>query len=306
MADTAVSANDVPQKAPASKGFFGRYQSEIILVGLTIYVIILGVATLDELFELGIFPPELDKQVNTHIAALRDPAAAPEAKKTADAALMDIGHFAVRQLILELKHPDMRAKAADLLKRICADLDLEGQAKNTVNKKLGSRDPKEREAGAWELVEIGHWGLAAQIEGLGHIRDDIRRTLPRVIAQTTAEYFGSDPWQFEQDEAVAKAVVSNLAVYPVDQAAAQLGAVKQAAIPVLMEGLLDINEGARQKSAQLLEKLTGQKLEPELGKWQEWNQKRWQKWLEERKGKLGFGENYKRWKLWYRMNKDHL
>jgi len=310
MADTAASTSGVSQQtgqneASQKRGFFKRYQSEIILVGLTIYVIILGVATVDELFDLGIFPPELDKQISSHIAVLRDPSATPEAKKKADAALMDIGHFAIRQLIIELKHPDMKAKAADLLKRICAELDLEGQAQRTVER-LGDRDPKERKKAAWELVEIGHWGLDAQIKGLGHIRDDIRRQLPRIVAQTASEYFGSNPWQFEKDEAKAKNIVSNLAAYSADQAASQLSPIKEAAIPVLMDGLLDMNETVRAKSAQVLAKLTGQKLGTELAKWQQWNEKRWHKWLEENKGKLGFGDDYERWKLWYRMNKDHL
>lgn len=43
--------------------FIKKHEGEILLGALVLYVIVLGVATIDEVFDLGYFPPPLEKQV---------------------------------------------------------------------------------------------------------------------------------------------------------------------------------------------------------------------------------------------------
>lgn len=293
------------QAAEAAKaGFFSRYKGEILLVGMTIYVLILGVATVDELFDLGIFPPELEKQIAGHIEALRT--GDETAKKNAETQLLDIGHFALRQLIAELKTDDLKLKSADLLGKICADLDLDGQAARTVEK-LGDRDAKVREQSEWELVEIGHFGLAAQVKALTHIREDIRLRMPRIITQTTSFYFGGDPWLFEERDADAVKAVRNLANPSLCEGArSELMQIGHFAKPALLEGLRSVSPDVRQRSAEILAKVFEQNLGSDYAKWEESNAKWWQNWYEKHKDTLGFGSSHRKWKLWYRMNKDHL
>ena len=161
----------------------------LLIGGLTLYVVVLGVATVDELFDLGIFPPELDRQIRVHIKNLEssDPLVRAEAEKQ----LVEIGHFAIKLLIKGMHKETLRAKCAELLTKIVDDLDLQSQCKNTINR-LGDRNPRVRKKAAWELYEIGPYAITALIEGLSHVREDVRHQIRPILKEITGQDFESD------------------------------------------------------------------------------------------------------------------
>lgn len=280
-----------------------RGWDRLLTIALAAYVLVLMAAAVDELFDLGIFPPELEKQISAHLEQLRDPD--PLVRQTAEKWLVQEGHqFAVRQLIAELKDPKVRDKVAGILAKICSELDLEAQAKNAVTR-LAGNDPNVSAEAAWELVEIGHFGIPAITKAMRHPRPDIRARLRQIIVQTTAMYFDSDPWQAEKTDAQVAEIVSQLANPALANAAAtKLNAVAHFAQPRLITALHDPQ--LQPKADQILAQLTKQKAGQNLGFWEEWYTKWWEDWYGKKKDALGFGTDHAKWKLWYRMNKDHL
>ena len=96
-----------------------KNKDNILLGILVLYVISLGVVTLDELFDFGWFPTELEKQINVQIDKIKsdDPRVQEEGKRDI---LDDKGDFAVPQLIRLLgdKKELTRKHAIDLLTKL--------------------------------------------------------------------------------------------------------------------------------------------------------------------------------------------
>ena len=278
-------------------------KDRLLTLALAIYVVVLMAAAVDELFDLGLFPPELERQISQHIKELKGPD--PLVQQAAAKWLVEEGHqFAVRQLIHELKRPDMKPKVAPILAQICQELDLEAQAKNAVTR-LADNDAQTREEAAWELMEIGHFGLPAILKAMRHPRTDIRARLRRAIVQTTAMYFDSDAWKAEALDAQMADLAQQLANPALAAAAAEkLKAQRHFALPRLITALYQPQ--LRPKAAEVLSGLLGAKPGAGLAAYEEAYVKWWESWYAKEKDKLGFGDDYAKWKLWYRMNKDHL
>ena len=290
----------------------GRVSDTLLTIALAIYVLVLMVAAVDELFDLGVFPPELEKQIATHLKQLRS--ADTMEQNAAEKWLVEEGHqFAVRQLIAELGDPQIQDRVGKILAQICSELDLEAQAKNAVTRMAG-QDPRTQEEAAWELVEIGHFGIPAIIQAMRHPRPDIRARLRRAIVLATAMYFPSpagaalsDAWEAEELDARAAELVGQLA-----NPALANGATEELkkqpfshfAKPRLIDALH--SPALQPKASQVLAELAQQDARQGLTKWEEWYTDTWDRWYKKEKDKLGFGTDYAKWKLWYRMNKDHL
>ena len=99
--------------------FLKRHKDNILLGILVLYVISLGVVTLDELFDFGWFPTELEKQINVQIEKIKsdDPSLQEEGKMDI---LEDKGDFAVPQLIrlLDDEKELTRKNAIELLTKL--------------------------------------------------------------------------------------------------------------------------------------------------------------------------------------------
>lgn len=280
-----------------------RGWDRLLTIALAVYVLVLMVAAVDELFDLGVFPPELEKQITAHLKELRS--SDTSARQAAEKWLIEEGHqFAVRQLIAELKNPQTRDKVAEILAKICSELDLEAQARNAVTR-LAETDPSVSAEAAWELVEIGHFGIPAITKAMRHPRPDIRARLRQIIVQATARYFDSDPWGAEKTDAQVAETVAQLANPALANAAAKkLEAVAHFAKPRLVNALFDPQ--LQPKADQVLAQVAKQKPGQKLAFWEEWYTKWWEDWYEKNKASLGFGSDREAWQLWYRMNKDHL
>ncbi len=286
-------------------------KSKLLTAALAIYVAVLMVAAADELFDLGIFPPELDRRIAVRIKDLHS--TDPAVKKKAEQWLVEEGHqFAIRQLIQALRDPQIADDAAKLLKQICSEMDLDAQAAQAV-KRLNNPDPKLAFEAQWELVEIGHFGVPAMLKAMGHPDPKLKDRLRRALVQATAMYFDcfGDPleaiWVAEKRDARAAELVmqlANPALAPAAEKELQSKALAHVAIPRLITALY--NPELRAPSSKVLAAITGQKVDMNLAQWEEWYAKWWADWYKKNKDKLGFGKNYKQWKLWYRMNKDHL
>ena len=354
-----------------------RVGETLLTIALGIYVCVLMVAAVDELFDVGIFPPELERDIAVWIKELRHEDQKVQAR--AEDKLANDGHqFAIRQLINELRDPDpkFRDRVAAILATICAELDLEAQAEQAV-KRLGSPDPETADEAQWELVEIGHWGVPAILDAMGRRDPAVKDRLRRALVQATSMYFDDDPleaiWNAEKLDARAALLVRQLANPKLaDAAAAELKTIPHFAMPQLLNGLRDPQtwpkathvlaeiahpeldpkaallvaqmadptkadaaaeefkkmpdaavprliaalweDATRPKVAQVLADITKQNPQVIAAQWpvwgiqwwETWYTQWWDNWLKREKGKLGFGTNYKQWKLWYRMNKDHL
>ena len=276
----------------------------LLTIALAIYVLVLMTAAADELFDLGIFPPELEKQIAVRLKDMHSPDA--QTQQAAEKWLVEEGHqFAIRQLIDKLRDEQIRDKVAGILAKICGELDLEAQAKNAVTR-LADDNVNTSDEAAWELVEIGHFGLPAILKAMRRPRTAIRARLRSVIVLATAMYFDDQPleaiWKYEKLDAQAADLVIQLANTALANGAAdKLKTMPHNAIPRLIDAVC--NRQLRPKAVQVLAEITLQK--PDT-KWEEWYAKWWEDWYAKRKDKLGFGANYAQWKLWYRMNKDHL
>ena len=290
----------------------GRVSETLLTIALAIYVLVLMVAAVDELFDLGVFPPELEKQISQHLKQLRS--ADPMEQNAAEKWLIEEGHqFAVRQLIAELRDPQIQDRVGKILAQICSELDLEAQAKNAVTRMAGQA-PRTQEKAAWELVEIGHFGVPAITQAMGHPRPDIRARLRRAIVLATAVYFPSpsgaatsDPWEAEKLDARAAQLVSQLANPALANGAAEelkKQPFSHFAKPRLIDALH--SRELQRKAAQVLAELAEQDASQSLAQWEEWYTRTWDGWYKKEKDRLGFGTDYSKWKLWYRMNKDHL
>ena len=82
------------------KEFFNRRKADIGLAVLVIYTLTLGVATADELFNLGLFPTKLDKMIAAAVKQLESDDPGLRQKALQD--LVEYGDFAVPQLIRAL------------------------------------------------------------------------------------------------------------------------------------------------------------------------------------------------------------
>ena len=100
------------------KEFWGKRKQDILLGALVLYVISLGVVTLDELFHLGIFPTALEKQINVQIKKIKDPD--PKIQAEGLNGIMEIGDFAVPQLmkLLDTNDVTVRKNAITLLSKL--------------------------------------------------------------------------------------------------------------------------------------------------------------------------------------------
>ncbi len=290
----------------------GGMGSKLLTIALAIYVCVLALAAVDELFDLGVFPPELERQIAAKIDDLRstDPMKVDRAEKW----LFEEGHqFAVRQLINELKDPQIGAKAAQILAKICNELDLEAMAEQQVKQLAGGPDTKLADEAQWTLVEIGHFGIPAMLKAMGHPDPTLKDRVRRALVLSTAMYFDTfgDPldaiWEAERrDKRAAQLVMQlgNPALATAAEEKLESKALSHVAIPRLITALHSPELGP--KAAQVLAKITHQKADMNLPQWEEYYAKWWQGWYDKNKDKLGFGDNYEQWKLWYRMNKDHL
>ena len=169
-------------------------------------------------------------------------------------------------------------------------------------------------AAGQELVEIGHFGVPAITQAMGHPRPDIRARLRRAIVLATAVYFPSpsgaatsDPWEAEKLDARAAQLVSQLANPALANGAAEelkKQPFSHFAKPRLIDALH--SRELQRKAAQVLAELAEQDASQSLAQWEEWYTRTWDGWYKKEKDRLGFGTDYSKWKLWYRMNKDHL
>lgn len=82
------------------KEFFSKRKADIGLAVLVIYTLTLGVATADELFNLGLFPTKLDKMIAAAVKQLESDDPGLRQKALQD--LVEYGDFAVPQLIRAL------------------------------------------------------------------------------------------------------------------------------------------------------------------------------------------------------------
>lgn len=100
------------------KEFWEKRKGDILLGVLFLYVISLGVVTLDELFHLGIFPTALEKQINVQIEKIENPD--PKVQGEGMDAIIRIGDFAVPQLtkLLNSSNITTRKHAINLLTKL--------------------------------------------------------------------------------------------------------------------------------------------------------------------------------------------
>lgn len=82
------------------KEFWDKHKADIGLAALVIYTLILGVATADELFHLGLFPTKLDRMIAASIKKFGS--ADAKEQEAGKAEITEYGDFAVPQLIKAL------------------------------------------------------------------------------------------------------------------------------------------------------------------------------------------------------------
>lgn len=92
------------------KEFWDKHKADIGLAVLIIYTLSLGVATADQIFNLGFFPTKLDRMVSVSIEKFSS-----KAKNDREKALKEVieyGDFAVPQLIEALDRDEQTRKLA--------------------------------------------------------------------------------------------------------------------------------------------------------------------------------------------------
>lgn len=96
--------------------FLKKRKGEIGLTLLIIYSITLGIATADEIFDLGIFPTKLEKMIAQSIEKLKsnDKQIQEQAMKE----LEEYGDFAVPQLIKAIDNENIRPLVLETLKKV--------------------------------------------------------------------------------------------------------------------------------------------------------------------------------------------
>jgi len=120
-----------PKPPAARKGFLTRHRAAILLAALVLYTVALAVAVGDEIFHLGFFPTDMERQARTIIEEFDDPD--PGVRSAAVERLFQQieGFVAVPELIRALgsPSPQRRAVANDCLKRLThADLGFDPNA----------------------------------------------------------------------------------------------------------------------------------------------------------------------------------
>ena len=98
------------------KELWNKYKVEIGLGILIVYTLTLGVATVDEIFHLGLFPTKLDKMVAAAIEKTNSPD--QEEVKRAVNEIVEYGDFSVPQLVAALDGGAPQDQVIQSLKRI--------------------------------------------------------------------------------------------------------------------------------------------------------------------------------------------
>ena len=92
----AGGASAPAERPPAGLG------TKLALAALCLYVLVLAVLTADQVFELGIHPPELDRMIRTRIGVLKDPALTPEQRAQNEELIIGYHEFSVPHLLRAL------------------------------------------------------------------------------------------------------------------------------------------------------------------------------------------------------------
>ena len=125
------------------------------------------------------------------------------------------------------------------------------------------------------------------------------------MVQTTAMYFDSDAWRAEELDAKAADLVFRLGNPTLANAASdEIKKQSHFMMPRLIDGLNDPQ--LMPKAAQVLSEINKQETGKNPIQLEEWYTQWWEGWYAKNKDTLGFGADHAKWKLWYRMNKDHL
>ena len=83
-----------------------------IMIGLTVYVAVLAVLAADQVFGLGLFPPELDRKLERDIASLADASIPLEKRRATFEEVVGYHEFSVPHLIAALKKKDPALQSA--------------------------------------------------------------------------------------------------------------------------------------------------------------------------------------------------
>lgn len=89
-----------------------KYKAEIGLAVLVIFTVSLGVATMDELFQFGLFPTKLDRLIGEAIDKFESQD--PRTRETGVREVIEYGDFAIQQLIKAL---DKKGQTQDVAVR---------------------------------------------------------------------------------------------------------------------------------------------------------------------------------------------
>ena len=121
--ESPLPSASAPAPPPPSKprpGFWKRHRGTILTILLALYAIGLGIAVADDVFHLGLFPTDLEREVRDLIRKLDGPEEAAR-REAADKLVRDGDAFVVvPALIRVLDSPSdqTRSLAADCLRRI--------------------------------------------------------------------------------------------------------------------------------------------------------------------------------------------
>ncbi len=86
------------------KEFWAKHKATIGLGILVLYVVVLGVATADEVFSFGLFPTKLDRMICESIEKMQSPDAVTREEGKQE--ILEYGDFSVPQLIDALDEPE--------------------------------------------------------------------------------------------------------------------------------------------------------------------------------------------------------
>ena len=109
--DTKAAAASARKADDAKKG---NLLPNLIVAGFCIYALILAVLTVDQIFNLGLYPPKLDRMLSSHIQALGNPDLKPEEKQALADELVSYHEFSVPLLLKAVKKGDPQVKPAAL------------------------------------------------------------------------------------------------------------------------------------------------------------------------------------------------
>ena len=98
-------------------------QAKLLLLGLGAYVLVLAVLAADQVFGLGLLPPQLDTHISRNIKSLGDTSLPPEKRRQVMRQIIDYHEFSIPHLInaLEKGAPALRQPATFCLVRIGAE-----------------------------------------------------------------------------------------------------------------------------------------------------------------------------------------